>query len=57
MPHFKIDISQVIILIFTLLFSRLCYLLFLHPLSTYPGPKLACITNLWSVLPFLPSHV
>ena len=27
--------------------ARCIYLVYFHPLSRYPGPPLACITNLW----------
>ena len=35
------------VILFTWLFQRIAYRLYLHPLSKYPGPTAAAVTTTW----------
>lgn len=45
-------IWTVLQVIFTAVLARCIYMRFFHPLASYPGPLLASVTNLWSVITF-----
>jgi hypothetical protein len=54
MSFFGPTIDKLLVLVTSLLFCREIYTFFFHPLTVYPGPAIARLTNLWYPLSFLP---